>query len=57
MEPGDAHYIGEVIAVEFDRPPLYSKRPHCPDRFIWRGETLTVAEVLGQRVDSAAAGA
>ena len=49
--PEHTHYIGETITVEFDRPPLFSKRPHCPDRFLWRGETFAVAEVLSQRVD------
>jgi hypothetical protein len=44
-------YIGDPITVEFDRAPLYSKRPHCPDRFIWQGQTFTVAEVLGQNTD------
>ena len=44
-------YIGDPITVEFDRAPLYSKRPHCPDRFIWRGEVHAIVEVLGQRVD------
>ena len=51
VQPDDTHYIGEAIAVEFDRPPLFSKRPHCPDRFIWRGEMHTIVGVLGQRVD------
>lgn len=51
MEPENTRYIGEVITVEFDRPPLFSKRPHCPDRFIWRGETYAVVEVLSRRVD------
>ena len=41
-------YIGDPITVEFDRTPLFSKRPHCPDRFVWRGETFAVEEVLGQ---------
>lgn len=50
-DPDQTHYIGEVITVEFDRPPLFSKRPHCPDRFVWRGETHAIAEVLAQRVD------
>ncbi len=35
-------YIGAPITVAFDRPPLYSKRPHCPDRFTWEGETFVV---------------
>ena len=47
----DSSYIGEIITVEFDRPPLFSKRPHCPDRFIWRGEVHAIVEVLSQRVD------
>lgn len=44
-------YIGEPITVEFDKEPLFSKRPHCPDRFIWAGETFHVVEVLGQNTD------
>lgn len=51
MEFDDTHYIGEIISVEFDRPPLFSKRPHCPDRFIWAGESFEIVELLGQRVD------
>jgi len=50
-DPDRTRYIGEIITVEFDRPPLFSKRPHCPDRFIWRGEVHAIVEVLGQRVD------
>ena len=44
-------YIGAPITVAFDRPPLYSKRPHCPDRFTWEGETFVVEEVLGQNTN------
>ena len=51
MNPEDTRYIGEIITVEFDRPPLFSKRPHCPDRFVWRGEVHAIVEVLSQRVD------
>jgi hypothetical protein len=47
----DTRFIGEPIAVEFDRQPLFSKRPHCPDRFIWNGETFSVTAVLEQWVD------
>jgi hypothetical protein len=45
------HYIGEAITVDFDTPPLFSKRPHCPDRFIWAGETFHIVEVLAQTTD------
>lgn len=44
-------FIGEPITVAFDRAPLFSKRPHCPDRFTWNNETFTVTGVLAQRVD------
>ena len=44
-------YIGDPITVEFDRPPLFSKRPPCPDRFTWNEQTFAVAEVLGQNTD------
>ncbi len=47
----NTHYIGEIVTVEFDRRPLFSKRPHCPDRFLWRGETHAIVEVMAQRVD------
>jgi hypothetical protein len=47
----DTRFIGEPITVEFDRQPLFSKRPHCPDRFIWNGETFSVTAVLEQWVD------
>lgn len=46
-----SRYIGEPITVEFDMPPLFSKRPHCPDRFIWAGKTFHVVEVMGQNTD------
>jgi len=49
-------YIGAPITVEFDRPPLYSKRPHCPDRFTWDGQTFEIEEVLGQDTNFARRG-
>ena len=47
----NTHYIGEIVTVEFDGRPLFSKRPHCPDRFLWRGETHAIVEVMAQRGD------
>lgn len=41
-----ARFIGEQIVVEFDEPPLLSKRPRCPDRILWRGESYQVIELL-----------
>ncbi len=41
-------FIAEPITVEFDVPPLLEKAPGCPDRLIWRGETLRVARPLAE---------
>jgi hypothetical protein len=44
-------FIGEPIEVVFDKPPVWSKSPGCPDGFIWRGETHRIAELLGEWCD------
>ncbi len=45
------HYIGAQIAVEFDQDPLYTKKPDCPDRFIWEGDLFQVAAMLSAWTD------
>lgn len=45
-EQPNERFIGAPISVEFDRAPLFSKRPHCPDRFVWQDETFKVTAVL-----------
>lgn len=45
------HFIGEPITVAWDAPPVFSKRPGCPDRFTWRGETYTIVALLSERQD------
>lgn len=45
------HFIGEAITVEFDEPPLWEKKPGCPNRFSWRAETYVVAEMLSEWSD------
>jgi hypothetical protein len=37
MRDGEARFIGEAIEVQFCEPPLYAKRPGCPDSFVWQG--------------------
>lgn len=51
MDPQTSHFIGEAITVEFDTPPPVEKTPPCPDRFVWRDDTYTVAEVLSEWQD------
>ena len=41
-------FIGEPVQVEFDQPPRFEKRPDCPDRFVWQGETYRVAATLSE---------
>lgn len=45
------HFIGEPITVEWDAPPVFSKRPGCPDRFIWQGTVYQVVELLSEHSD------
>lgn len=40
----NTRFIGQPIEVEFDRPPLFSKKPDCPDRFVWEREKFTIVE-------------
>lgn len=42
----ETRFIGDPIQVEFDKPPLYSKTPPCPDRFIWQGDQFDIVETL-----------
>ena len=42
----NSRFIGELVTVEFDKPPLFSKRPPCPDRFIWAGASYQVTALL-----------
>lgn len=41
-------FIGQAIEVEFDRAPMLSKKPGCPDRFVWQGVTYVIVELLHQ---------
>lgn len=38
-------FIGEEINVDFDKPPLFHKKPTCPDGFVWRNEKFTIHEL------------
>jgi hypothetical protein len=45
-------FIAEPIEVEFDQPPVFAKRPGCPDRFTWEGRAFQVAEMLREWQDT-----
>lgn len=44
-------FIGERIQVQFDQAPTFLKKPGCPDRFVWDGETYRIVETLSERKD------
>ena len=46
MNTENSRFIGAPITVEFDRPPLFSKKPPCPDRFHWEGETHQIVGLI-----------
>ncbi|MCA9991489.1 MAG: hypothetical protein KDE29_10850 [Anaerolineales bacterium] len=41
-------FISEPIEVAFDQPPLLEKKPGCPDRFVWQGETYEIVAKLAE---------
>ena len=44
-------FISEPISIEFSTPPKFSKKPTCPDVFIWHGRTFRIIECLSQWTD------
>jgi len=56
MEYKPAHFIGEQIEVQFDKPPLFSKKPGCPDRFIWKDQTFHIIKKLSEWQDFSRSG-
>ena len=44
------HFLDQPIEVNFDKPPVHEKSPHCPDGFVWEGQTYRVIENTAHRV-------
>lgn len=44
-------FINQEIQVEFDQPPLYSRTPIPPSRFLWQGEIWEIQEVIEEWKD------
>jgi hypothetical protein len=51
MEHKSLQFIAERVEVQFDEPPSLVKKPGCPDRFVWNGETYQVTEKIGEWQD------
>lgn len=56
MEYKPKHFIGEQIEVQFDKPSLYSKKPGCPDRIVWKDQTFQITEKLAEWQDFSRSG-
>jgi len=52
MDTVPFEFIGELIEVIFDRPPLLEKKPDCPSAFIWRGEHFRIERLLEEWFDT-----
>jgi len=42
------HFIGAPIEVEFNKKPIHKRKPHCPDRLIWKDVTFSVVDKLSE---------
>jgi hypothetical protein len=42
MSTKPVRFIGEEVEAEFDERPALTKKPGCPDRFVWRGQVFRV---------------
>jgi len=51
MKTIPSQFIDEPIEVFFAEPPVYEKRPDCPQAFIWRGVTYPILETISERQD------
>ena len=51
MDHKPLRFIGVEIEVQFDKEPLYKKKPDCPDRFIWEGQVFVITEMLSTWFD------
>ncbi len=44
-------FIDEPIEVNYNKPPLFDKKPGCPDRFTWDSQVFEVSELLAEWQD------
>jgi hypothetical protein len=42
------HFINEAIIAQFNSPPVFEKKPGCPDRIIWRNEEYKIIDILNE---------
>jgi len=50
------HFIGVSIQVEFDKEPLHIRKPHCPDRFVWKEDVFVISGKISEWYDYSRSG-
>ncbi len=45
------NFIAEPVMVHFSSPPAHTKKPHCPDRFVWRDEEWSIITCFSEWKD------
>ncbi|MES0360109.1 MAG: DUF6504 family protein, partial [Anaerolineales bacterium] len=48
MNYNPIRFINETIIPSFDTPPIFEKKPGCPERFIWKGEEFKIIDILSE---------
>jgi hypothetical protein len=51
MKPADLkikYFISEPVEVRYIIPPAYSKKPTCPDGFIWKEVDFDIVDCLSE---------
>lgn len=43
----ESRFIGQLINVEYDQPPLPEKKTTCPNRFSWQVTPFKIKKMLG----------
>ena len=56
MEFKSLRFIGQEIQVQFDRAPTLTKKPGCPDRFVWGERTYRIVEQVSEWHDNSRRG-
>ena len=49
-------FFDEEIDVFYLSPPLFDKKPTCPDGFTWRGERYNISAALAEWLDTSRKG-
>jgi hypothetical protein len=48
MNPRPIHFINSPIEAIYDAPPLFEKKPGCPNRFRWLENEFLVVEIISE---------